>query len=129
MLEKGYEVHGINVTPHYSIPIELTTYIVIRMKKIFVTLLGSDESKTDVFMPPVVNIGCGEDLTIRKLAEMVRNIVGFSGDIVFDTTKPDGTPRKLLDVSRLIDANWRRKVGLRQRLELTYRDYLKNHAT
>jgi GDP-L-fucose synthase len=55
--------------------------------------------------------------------------VGFSCDIVFDTTKPDGTPRKLLTVTRLSSANWRRKVELRQGLELTYRDYLKNHAT
>ena len=94
----------------------------------FISLLGSDESKTGVFMPPVVNIGCGEDLTIRELAEMIRNIVGFSGDIVFDTSKPDGTPRKLLDISRQTSAGWQRKVDLKQGLKLSYQDFKKIHA-
>ena len=95
----------------------------------FGALLGSDESQTGVFMPPVVNIGCGKDLTICELAESVRSIVGFSGDIKFDTTKPDGTPRKLLDVNRLTGANWRWNVELRQGLELSYLDYQKNYAS
>lgn len=94
----------------------------------FSDLLGSDESQTGIFMPPVVNIGCGEDLTIRELAETVRSVVGFSGDIVFDTTKPDGTPRKLLDVSRLTGANWRWNVELYQGLEFSYQDFQKNYA-
>lgn len=94
----------------------------------FCKLLGSDENKTGVFMPPVVNIGCGADLTIRDLAEMVGHVVGFGGDIMFDATKPDGTPRKLLDVGRLSGAAWRPKVELRQGLELSYQDYLRNYA-
>jgi hypothetical protein len=55
---------------------------------------------------PLVNIGTGEDVTIRELAETVMDVVGFSGDIVFDASKPDGTPRKLLDVSRLKSLGW-----------------------
>jgi len=67
----------------------------------FCTLLGSDEAATGVFMPPLVNLGVGEDLTIHELAETVKDVVGYQGNIVFDTSKPDGTPRKLLDVTRL----------------------------
>ena len=90
----------------------------------FSAFLGSDESKTGVFMPPVVNIGCGEDLTIRELAETVRGVVGFSGEIAYDATKPDGTKQKLLDVGRLLSSNWHPNVGLRQGLELSYLDYM-----
>jgi len=62
--------------------------------------------------PPLINIGTGEDVTICELAEMVARIVGFEGKIVFDTGKPDGTPRKLLDVSRLHALGWRHRTGL-----------------
>ena len=72
----------------------------------FQTLLGSDETRTGVFMPPLVNIGVGHDLTIKELAEAVKQIVGYQGDIVFDATKPDGTPRKLMDVTRLLAMGW-----------------------
>ena len=64
-------------------------------------LLGSDESVTGRFEPPLVNIGVGHDLSIRELADKVARVVGFKGEIVYDTSKPDGTPRKLMDVSRL----------------------------
>ena len=64
-------------------------------------LLGSDESKTGKFEPPLINIGVGEDVTIRELATTVQAVVGYQGAIVFDDSKPDGTPRKLMDVSRL----------------------------
>jgi len=90
---------------------------------VFDTLLGSDEAATGVFMPPVVNIGVGEDLTIRELAETVREVVGYQGDIAFDATKPDGTPRKLLDVSRLHALGWRAKTGFRQGLAAAYADF------
>ena len=56
------------------------------------TLLGSDAAKTGVFMPPVVNIGTGMDVTIKELAVTVKSVVGYTGEIVFDPTKPDGTP-------------------------------------
>ncbi len=74
----------------------------------------------------LLNIGTGEDCTIRELAELVKITVGFNGDIVFDPTKPDGTPRKLLDVSRLHKLGWRHKTSLEEGLVKTYEDFLKN---
>jgi len=68
----------------------------------------------------IVNIGVGEDLTIRELAELIRDIVGFRGTMRFDPTKPDGTPRKLLDVSRLHALGWRAKIPLREGIARTY---------
>ena len=68
----------------------------------------------------LVNIGTGEDVTIRELAETVMNVVGFDGRIVFDATKPDGTPRKLLDVSRLAELGWRWKTPLREGIQKAY---------
>jgi GDP-L-fucose synthase len=69
---------------------------------------------------PLVNIGTGTDVTIRELAETVMDIVGFQGRIVFDTSKPDGTPRKLLDVSRLADLGWRASTSLREGIRMAY---------
>jgi GDP-L-fucose synthase len=71
-----------------------------------------------------VNIGTGEDLSIRDLATMIRDIVGYQGRISFDTSKPDGTPRKLMDVGRLHSLGWRAKIGLREGLALAYADFL-----
>jgi GDP-L-fucose synthase len=68
----------------------------------------------------LVNIGTGEDVTIRELAETVMKTVGFQGRIVFDSSKPDGTPRKLLDVSRLASLGWRARTNLQEGLRLTY---------
>lgn len=73
---------------------------------------------------PLINIGMGEDLTVRELTEAVKAVVGFGGGIVWDTSKPDGTPRKLLDVSRLNALGWRAKTGLREGIALAYQDYL-----
>jgi len=70
--------------------------------------------------PATINIGTGVDLTIAELAEMVRQVTGFAGEIIFDSTNPDGTPRKLLDVSRLRDLGWRAKIDLRSGIEQTY---------
>lgn len=69
---------------------------------------------------PLVNIGCGEDLTIRELAQTVMEVVGYAGRIAFDTSKPDGTPRKLLDVSRLAALGWRARTPLAQGIRLAY---------
>jgi GDP-L-fucose synthase len=69
---------------------------------------------------PLVNIGTGVDVTIRELAESVMNVVGFKGRIVFDSSKPDGTPRKLMDVSRLAGLGWRARTSLQDGLRLTY---------
>jgi GDP-L-fucose synthase len=71
-----------------------------------------------------INVGTGVDITIRELAEMVSNVVGFRGSIRFDTTKPDGTPRKLLDVTKLNELGWRPKIGLLEGLAATYESFL-----
>lgn len=76
----------------------------------------------------VFNIGTGSDITIRDLADTVAQIVGFEGQLVFDTSKPDGTPRKLLDVSRLRDAGWQARIKLAEGLQMTYRDFCANGA-
>lgn len=74
------------------------------------------------------NIGAGEDVTIRDLAETVMCVTGFSGRIVFDASKPDGTPRKLLDVSRLRDIGWQARIPLREGIALAYRDFMARHG-
>jgi len=73
---------------------------------------------------PLVNIGTGTDVTIRELAETVLEVVGFQGDLRFDATKPDGTPRKLMDVSRLTGLGWTAKTSLKQGIQLAYQDFL-----
>ncbi len=74
--------------------------------------------------PPLVNIGCGEDLTIKALAELVKQTTGFTGQITFDHTKPDGTMQKLMDVSKLEDLGWQAKIRLKEGLGLAYQSYL-----
>lgn len=76
-----------------------------------------------------INVGTGQDLTIRELAETVREVVYPDAEIVFDASKPDGTPRKLLDVSRIHDLGWRHTISLRLGIETTYRWFLDHHAT
>jgi len=71
-----------------------------------------------------VNIGCGEDVTIRELASLVAKVVGFGGRLVYDASKPDGTPRKLLDIGRIRAMGWAPKVPLEQGIALAYRDFL-----
>jgi GDP-L-fucose synthase len=73
-----------------------------------------------------MNIGTGKEITIRELAELVGEIVGFHGKLVFDTSRPDGTPRKLLDVSRLLALGWQAKTGFRVGIANAYADYLQN---
>jgi len=77
---------------------------------------------------PLVNIGTGSDVTIRELAETVVNVVGFKGKLAFDASKPDGTPRKLMDVSRLNSLGWRARTGLSEGIALAYADFLKTQA-
>jgi GDP-L-fucose synthase len=87
-----------------------------------VFLLGKYDS------PEIINVGCGEDVSIRELAESICDIVGFQGELVWDTTKPDGTPRKLLDVSKIHALGWRHQIGLREGIARTYEWFLKNKA-
>jgi GDP-L-fucose synthase len=77
--------------------------------------------------PDPINVGCGQDLRIRDAAELVRKIVGYTGDIAWDTTRPDGTPRKLLDISRLAALGWKPRIDLEDGLRSTYAWWL-NHG-
>ena len=91
---------------------------------IFGSLLREDS-------PPLINIGTGEDVTIRELAETVARVLDFHGNLTFDTTKPDGTPRKLMDVSLLHSLGWRHTTGLEQGIRRTWegaRQRLSLHA-
>lgn len=74
--------------------------------------------------PGLVNIGTGEDLSIKELAELVKETVGYTGDITFDTSKPDGTPRKLMDVSKLHSKGWKHTIELPEGIKLAYQDFL-----
>ncbi len=74
----------------------------------------------------IVNVGWGSDVTIRELCEMVSSVVGFQGRLAFDASKPDGTPRKLLDTGRLVSLGWRPRIELRQGIEQTYAWYLEH---
>jgi GDP-L-fucose synthase len=78
--------------------------------------------------PEIVNVGCGEDISIRELAELICDIVGFEGELAWDTTKPDGTPRKLLDVSKIHGLGWRHRIDLREGITRTYKWFLANKA-
>ena len=75
-----------------------------------------------------INIGTGEDVTICELAEVIKKITGFKGELKFDSTKPDGTPRKLMDVSRLNKLGWKHKLTLEQGIKKAYDWYLENIA-
>jgi GDP-L-fucose synthase len=74
-----------------------------------------------------VNIGYGEDITIKDLAYLVKLVTGYEGEIVFDASKPDGTPRKLMDISRIRSTGWLPKISLEQGIRLAYADFLKGH--
>ena len=91
----------------------------------FRMLLGSDETVTGRFEPPLVNIGVGQDVTIAELAAMVAKVVGYEGSITFDSSKPDGTPRKLLHVGLMAAAGWQAGTGLEDGLRRTYADFLR----
>ncbi|MFT3828628.1 MAG: GDP-L-fucose synthase [Opitutaceae bacterium] len=78
--------------------------------------------------PDLINVGSGTDVTIRELTETVAAVVGFAGRITWDASKPDGTPRKLMDVSRLAALGWQAKIGLREGVERTYRSFLEEKA-
>ena len=78
--------------------------------------------------PEIVNIGCGEDITVRELAELICDVVGFNGELVWDAAKPDGTPRKLLDITKIRALSWQPTIPLRQGIAQTYEWFLANRA-
>jgi GDP-L-fucose synthase len=77
---------------------------------------------------PIVNIGCGRDITVLELAELIAKVVGFRGRLTFDLTKPDGAPRKLLDISKLAALGWKSQTSLRESLDETYRSFSENQS-
>jgi GDP-L-fucose synthase len=78
--------------------------------------------------PGFLNIGTGKDLTIKDLAILIKNIVGFKGNLTFDSSKPDGTPRKLMNVSKLHALGWKHKIELEEGIKLAYHDFLEKHG-
>jgi GDP-L-fucose synthase len=78
--------------------------------------------------PELVNVGTGEDLTIKDLALLIKKVTGFEGELEFDTSKPDGTPKKLMDVSKLHSTGWKHKVLLEEGIKLAYQDFLKRYV-
>ena len=87
-------------------------------------LLGSDETVTGRFEPPLINIGVGQDVTIAELASLVSRVVGYTGGIVYDTSKPDGTPRKLMDVGLINAAGWTASTALQSGLATAYAEFV-----
>ena len=87
------------------------------------TLLGATKP-----MLSHINVGTGTDVTIRELAETISEVIGFKGAVVFDPKRPDGTPRKLMDVSLLSNLGWKASVSLKSGLELSYEDFLSGQS-
>jgi GDP-L-fucose synthase len=100
---------------------------------VFLLNLPEDQMKpilANEDVAPIVNVGCGEDVTICELAEMIAKIVGFKGRLVFDSSQPDGAPRKLLDINRLTNLGWRpQRSSLEENLRTTYRDFCDHQAS
>ena len=93
-------------------------------------LMGLEDNKTATFFseefPPLINIGCGQDLTIAELADLVKTTVGFTGELQWDTSKPDGTPQKLLDITKLTSLKWKPQTGLSEGIRKAFQDFLDN---
>jgi len=122
--------HGITTSPHPHFPVSLNLWGTGTPKREF--LYVEDMAEACVYLmfnyneKQFLNIGCGEDISIRDLALLVKKIVGFEGELTFDTSKPDGTPRKLLDVSKLFATGWNPKVNLEEGIESVYKSVFKN---
>lgn len=94
-------------------------------------LSSEDLDNSEIFSqksPPIINVGTGTDISIKELAYLIKDIVGYKGEIVFDTSKPDGTPRKLLDVNKLNSLGWSSKVAISDAIEKTYADFVSNYT-
>jgi len=87
------------------------------------------ENKNASDIGEIINVGTGTDITIRELAELVASIIGYKGEIAWDTTKPNGTPQKLLDVSRIINTGWNPKITLESGIKDIYKDFLANYCS
>jgi len=97
-----------------------------------VHVMNLDKATYDQHTQPMlshINVGCGRDITIKELAELVGTTIGYQGEIIFDSSKPDGTPRKLMDSSRLNALGWQANVNLEDGLGLAYADFQKNYTT
>jgi GDP-L-fucose synthase len=97
-----------------------------------VHVMNLDKSTYDQYTQPMlshINVGCGLDITIKELAELVGKTIGYQGEIVFDISKPDGAPRKLMDSSRLNALGWQANVSLEEGMGLAYADFQKNYTT
>lgn len=98
-------------------------------------LFADDLAEACVFLmlnynePNIINIGTGEDITIRELARLIKDIIGFNGELVFDESKPDGTPRKVLDISKITQLGWKHKIHLADGILKAYNDFLVKIAT
>ena len=96
-----------------------------------VHVMNLDKATYDQHTSPMqshINVGCGQDVSIAEVAQRIGQVVGYQGQIEFDTSKPDGAPRKLMDSRRLNGLGWQAQVGLQQGLQQAYTDFLKNHA-
>ncbi len=89
----------------------------------------TDSGCSEHFVLPLINIGTGKDMTIRELAGLVAKLVGFDGEVEWDSSKPDGTPQKLLDVSRLTSLGWKSKISFEEGIRNTCEDYQKKSLT
>ncbi|MBY0575266.1 MAG: GDP-L-fucose synthase [Gallionellaceae bacterium] len=94
----------------------------------FNRLLGSDKSINGNFEPPLINVGAGTDISIKELAQLVKQTTGYQGEIVFDTAKPDGAMRKLLDVERLHAMGWQASTQLSDGVNMAYRDFVAGYV-
>jgi GDP-L-fucose synthase len=90
----------------------------------FKSLLASNRNDG---LPPLLNLGSGSDLSIAELASLVQEVVSFKGEIIFDTTKPDGTMRKLMDSQRINKLGWHPDTSLKEGLQLSYQDFISKH--
>jgi GDP-L-fucose synthase len=100
---------------------EACVFVINLQDEVFKPLLGADRNAG---LPPVLNLGSNIDLTISELASLVKNVVEFKGEIIYDLTKPDGTMRKLMDSGRLNQIGWNVSTSLLQGLQASYQDYL-----
>ena len=127
LLEKGYEVHGIKRRAS-SLNTQRIDHLYRDRHDIEKESAPATYNAVTTPMQSHVNVGSGEDITIKELALTIAKVIGYEGSISFDPTKPDGTPRKLMDSTRLNNLGWQASVSLEAGVQLAYSDFLKNHT-